>query len=80
MGLRSRDSSQETVQIIHGQRKDFLFALLFFTDLQSEWNGVREYREKKMHQKNGKGTKKYNPWRTQKKLKKIFFLLRGGGE
>lgn len=47
MGLRSRDSSQETVQIIHGQRKDFLFALLFFTDLQSEWNGVREYREKK---------------------------------
>lgn len=47
MGLRSRDSSQEPVQIIHGQRKDFLFALLFFTDLQSEWNGVREYREKK---------------------------------
>lgn len=57
MGLRSRDSSQETVQIIHSQRKDFLFALLFFTDLQSEWNGVREYREKKKHQKKRKGIK-----------------------
>lgn len=33
MGLWSRDPSQETVQVIHGQREDLFFALLFLTDL-----------------------------------------------
>lgn len=46
MGLRSRDSGQEAVQIIHGQRKDFLFTLLFLTDLQPEWERVRDDSEK----------------------------------
>lgn len=36
MGLRSWDPSQEAVQVIHGQREDLLFTLLFLADLQWE--------------------------------------------
>lgn len=40
MGLRSWDSGQEAVQVIDGERKDLLFALLLLTDLRHEWEGV----------------------------------------
>lgn len=42
MGLRSRDPCQEAVQVIHGQREDFLFTLLLLTDLQWESGGAGE--------------------------------------
>lgn len=34
VGLRSRNPSQEAVQVIHGQREDLLLTLLLLTDLQ----------------------------------------------
>ena len=40
MGLRSWDSGQEAVQVIDGERKDLLFALLLLTDLRHKWDGV----------------------------------------
>lgn len=57
MGLRGWDSSQEAVQVVHGQRKDLFFTLLLLTDLQSESGRVRGDSEKIVSETEGKKKK-----------------------
>lgn len=79
MGLRSWDPGQEAIQVIHGQREDLLFALLFLTDLrwEREWVGWGwlEGRISGKHTYTKKEMKRHNLW----KEAKIFNFSAGRG-